>query len=312
MLPNSAGVTQPTDISRAFVDQIHPMQDSQISSTPVEMTKFDEAPAPDNAPSPPRSSLPSPQSSAIADAPAVGREASLHDSTFHPATETSAPMPLANPSAEDSPESLISTQTYNLPRPKAVPGNGPSTEKPPPLPLESEIIGPILLITLLLTNGARHPYKIDEKYLKKRNVNVEDNNPANMSTYTLKELIWRDWREGTAEQNVPVLGSLRINFHIVEWEARPSSPSSIRLIYYGKLLDDKMRLHGKHWDIRRFDLKLIALLLECKFSVGPTAHVVHMTVKPQDVVDEEDAKMKTGGKDREGSERSHGCRCVIL
>lgn len=179
------------------MDQIHPMQNSQISSTPVEMTKFDEAPAPDNVPPQPRSSLPSPQSAAIADTPAEGREPNLHDSTSHPATETSAPAPLANTSA-DSPESLISTQTYNPSRPKTVPGNGPSTEKPPPLPLESEIIGPILLITLLLTNGVRHPYKIDEKYLKKRSINVEDNNPANMSTYTLKELIWRDWREGTA------------------------------------------------------------------------------------------------------------------
>lgn len=52
------------------------------------------------------------------------------------------------------------------------------------------------MITLLLINGARHPYKIDEKYLKKRSVSVEDNNPINLSTYTLKELIWREWREG--------------------------------------------------------------------------------------------------------------------
>lgn len=57
------------------------------------------------------------------------------------------------------------------------------------------------MITLLLTNGARHPYKIDEKYLKKRSVNVEGNNPINMSTYTLKELIWREWREGKSSLN---------------------------------------------------------------------------------------------------------------
>lgn len=50
---------------------------------------------------------------------------------------------------------------------------------------------------LLLTTGARHPYKIDEKYLKKRNVTVEAMDPYNISVYTLKELIWRDWREGT-------------------------------------------------------------------------------------------------------------------
>ena len=31
----------------------------------------------------------------------------------------------------------------------------------------------------------------------------------------------------------------------VEWEPRPASPSSIRLIHFGKLLDDKAHLKGK-------------------------------------------------------------------
>lgn len=56
--------------------------------------------------------------------------------------------------------------------------------------------GPAVMITLLLPTGARHPFKIDEKYLKKRNVTVEEMNPMNISVYTMKELIWRDWREG--------------------------------------------------------------------------------------------------------------------
>ena len=30
-----------------------------------------------------------------------------------------------------------------------------------------------------------------------------------------------------------------------DWEIRPSSPSAIRLIYYGKMLEDKSRLHGE-------------------------------------------------------------------
>jgi hypothetical protein len=51
---------------------------------------------------------------------------------------------------------------------------------------------------LLPSTGARHPYKIDERYLKKRNVTIEDMDPYNISVYTLKELIWRDWREGTS------------------------------------------------------------------------------------------------------------------
>lgn len=48
--------------------------------------------------------------------------------------------------------------------------------------------------------------------------------PFSISVYTLKELILREWRE--------------------EWEAQPSSPSSIRLIFFGRLLDDKTPLRG--------------------------------------------------------------------
>ena len=84
-----------------------------------------------------------------------------------------------------------------LTREKTVPAIGPATDKPTPVPKESEIEGPVLFITLLLSStGARHPYKLDEKYLRKRNVTVEGNNPINISLYKLKELILRDWREG--------------------------------------------------------------------------------------------------------------------
>lgn len=61
---------------------------------------------------------------------------------------------------------------------------------------EMEDSGPSLVITLLLITGARHPFKIDGKYLKKRGVNVENHDPFSMSVYTLKELIWREWRAG--------------------------------------------------------------------------------------------------------------------
>lgn len=115
-------------------------------------------------------------------------------------------------------------------------------------------MGPSLMITLLLNTGARHPYKIDEKYLKKRNVSVSGNDPVNMSVYTLKELIWRDWREGNILQLLycsdlrPCRSAgvgLRLTNGSLEWEARPSSPSSIRLIHFGKLLDDKAHLKGE-------------------------------------------------------------------
>jgi hypothetical protein len=54
------------------------------------------------------------------------------------------------------------------------------------------------------------------------------------------------------------------------------------------------------------------LRAECKFN-GEAANVVHMTVRPQDVVDEEDAqKNKANSRERDGEESQGGCRCVIL
>lgn len=61
---------------------------------------------------------------------------------------------------------------------------------------EVEDAGPELVITLLLITGARHPFKIDRKYLRRRSVKVDNDDPFNMSVYTLKELIWREWRSG--------------------------------------------------------------------------------------------------------------------
>lgn len=110
--------------------------------------------------------------------------------------------------------------------------------------------GPVLAITLLLHTGARHPYKIDERYLAKRGVDVPSQteagkpDPYSISVYTLKELILREWRD--------------------EWEPRPSSPSSIRLIFFGRLLDDKTPLRGKlSLLFRYFEIYLRAITNPC-------------------------------------------------
>lgn len=95
----------------------------------------------------------------------------------------------------------------------------------------NSVDGPVCNITLLLPTGARHPYKIDDKYLSKRNVDVPEitesgkKDPFSISVYKLKELILREWRD--------------------EWEGKPASPSSIRLIHFGKLLDDKEQLNSE-------------------------------------------------------------------
>ncbi|KAJ4408753.1 hypothetical protein N0V91_003009 [Didymella pomorum] len=181
-----------------------------------------------------------------------------------------------NPSESAQPAASSSTATparNELNRTETEAALGPSTDGPAARPDNSN--GPTLVIMLLLTTGARHPYKIDEKYLKKRNMQVDEMNPYNLSVYNLKELIWRDWRE--------------------EWEPRPTSPSSIRLINFGRILDDN------------------SALKDCRFNTDEP-NVVHMTVKPQEVVDdEENAKTGKSAKTRDdGEEPTAGCRCVIL
>ncbi|GIJ86014.1 hypothetical protein Asppvi_004887 [Aspergillus pseudoviridinutans] len=168
----------------------------------------------------------------------------------------------------DKPPDTAGLDTADTPVPEPLPGASDAAAK------EVEDSGPSLNITLLLTTGSRHPFEIDGKYLRKRGINVEGNDPFAMSVYTLKELIWKDWRQ--------------------DWESQPTSPSSIRLISFGKLLDDKSPLS------------------DCKFNKD-APNVVHMTVKPQEIVDEEDAKAAKApySRERESSERSPGCRCII-
>jgi len=209
-----------------------------------------------------------------------------------PQSETSAPTPSSNPpqqatslnppndpSAATAPVSSAPLQS-DAP-PAAPPVDGPS-DSPGIAPAETSTATsqqappPVVAITLLLTNGARHPYKIDEKYLRKRNIDVEDMDPFNISVFTLKELIWRDWRD--------------------DWEQKPLSPGSIRLIHFGRMLDDKSPLR------------------ECRFN-AESPNVVHMTVKPQEMTEDEEQHTKGGKAGRSGSdgeERTAGCRCVIL
>lgn len=99
-------------------------------------------------------------------------------------------------------------------------------------PVTSATSALICNITLLLPTGNRHPFKIDDRYLTKRGVEVPDvteaglKDPFSISVYKLKELILREWRE--------------------DWESKPASPSSIRLIHFGKLLDDKEQLRSTY------------------------------------------------------------------
>ncbi|KAL9035426.1 MAG: hypothetical protein Q9214_006588 [Letrouitia sp. 1 TL-2023] len=121
---------------------------------------------------------------------------------------------LATPSAELPNETALSNSLDRLSDPKIIPPVALPREKttsvisPPPdnsipSPKELDLGTPSLLITLLLINGVRHPFRIDERFMTKRNVKVDGNNPVNMSVYTLKELIWREWRDGKRPRFIP-------------------------------------------------------------------------------------------------------------
>lgn len=171
--------------------------------------------------------------------------APVADATTTHATTAPSSSAAAVQSKPDSPE-----QSF-VPPPASPKGKEKEAPAPPPPPAkESQDVmaigpavddvkntvggsaeGPVCKITLLLTSGSRHPYKIDAKYLHRRNVEIPDKtdddqpDPFSISVYTLKELILREWRS--------------------DWEAKPASPSSIRLIHFGKLLDDKEPLKSK-------------------------------------------------------------------
>ncbi|KAL2196711.1 ubiquitin-related domain-containing protein [Corynascus similis CBS 632.67] len=171
-----------------------------------------------------------------------------------------SPAPAEKPREGDS----LSIKPSDIPQPAVTPSHPDA---------------PVCAITLLLPTGARHPYKIDEKYLSKRNVDVPDltesgaRDPFSISVYKLKELILREWRE--------------------EWEGKPASPSSIRLIHFGKLLDDKEQLK------------------KYQFSQD-SPNVVHMSVRPPEMMEEEEAtNSKASGREGRTRDGGSGC-CVIL
>ena len=119
-------------------------------------------------------------------------QVSIPPATQHSATQGPSATPILFTASEDPINPKPSSQTREAARPAI----GPAIDTSLPTSKETEVEGPVLHITLLLTTGARHPFRLDQRYLKKRSVEVEDNNPINMSLYKLKELILRDWREG--------------------------------------------------------------------------------------------------------------------
>lgn len=144
-----------------------------------------------DAPAQPAAHEADPQPSSVEMSNLTPQSAPEPDSSIPPVASTPNATPQDSDVQHDAPQqpspepALVRSETEAI---------GPASDTPAAKPDPAS--GPQVVITLLLTSGARHPYKIDEKYLRKRNVTVENMDPFNISVYTLKELIWRDWREG--------------------------------------------------------------------------------------------------------------------
>ena len=188
--PADTTSTNPVNVPNPLASHAQPADNTPASSTPLELSNL----GPHATGDPPESATTSEP---------LAREGQL-SAPLHPDPTA---VQQASPEKSQSIQhglSMPSTQEIDpapappLKREQTAPAIGPSSDKPTPLPKEAETAG-VLMITLLLTSGARHPYKIDDKYIKKRNVNIEGNNPINLSIYDLKNLIWREWREGEGQ-----------------------------------------------------------------------------------------------------------------
>ncbi|KAK2747550.1 hypothetical protein FQN57_002043 [Myotisia sp. PD_48] len=186
------------------------------------------------------------------------------------------PQPPSSPPQQPPQEQQVPTPSAESAKildndPSSIGAPGPSSSDTPTSPIspsKEDDSGPVLFLNLLLISGAKHPFKIDGKYLRKREVSVPDHDPYRISVYTLKELIWREWRSG-------MIGKLARH------------PPALYDLYHS----------GEY----------------CRFN-HEAPNIVHMTVRPQEIVDEEDAKAakSSHGRDREDSESSPSCRCIIF
>ena len=191
---------------------------------------------------------------AVKDAPLLSTELVGEASSNTPpasetiATEEKSTIPTTELTSSISP----GYNTAHLPVPSRAPEVSPSAAEDipqrqypdPPITLEPSQPIPIpideagtfpapptraksLSITLLLISGVRYPFTINSEYMSRHNVQVTDQDPMQMGVFTLKECIWKEWKDE-------------------EWNVKPPSANFIRLIHFGRLLDDRQQLKGTY------------------------------------------------------------------
>ncbi|KAK9359199.1 hypothetical protein V1504DRAFT_458708 [Lipomyces starkeyi] len=133
---------------------------------------------------------------------------------------------------------------------------------------KSIIVSP-LTVTLLLISGLRASITIDREYMKGHSLGLRE--PESLTVLTLKECIWKDWKE--------------------EWGGRPGGTEYIRLIHFGRLLDDKDSLGAS------------------QLSRTNMYNVLHMSIRPASIVDNNTtprgSKHRSSNTNNDRSSRHH-------
>jgi hypothetical protein len=191
--PHPPGISE----SRPFDSNINNQDSNSTSQPPIEMNPLNpstsepthldgvDIPTSDFAITPPTGSPTQPSHPVVSLNEAAAAPADQTEST----TKSHTPTALAGSEPKEGASEEQDTASASA--------IGPSTNlSPADMHAPSAEDGPILKMSLLLTNGNKHPFSITNKYLTKRKIKATNDDIMEISVYSLKELIWTDWRAG--------------------------------------------------------------------------------------------------------------------
>lgn len=155
--------------------------------------------------------------------------AAAPDTTSHrPDTTTNTQLEAAEPAVEEKQPPPADSEITSSPSPSKGGIHPPTSHSALHLPADARTdngAADTVHLTLLHPSGLRHPFVLNPQYLRSHHVAAADD-PWQISVYTLKKLVWRDWR--------------------AEWEARPLTPGAVRLISFGRMLEERNVLGGEY------------------------------------------------------------------
>jgi hypothetical protein len=185
------GPSEAMEIPNTHLEPPQPIQTTPISSTSVEMSKLEHRP---------RSS----SREGSRDITSIHNGEEVSTEHRNPAEISSALSPSILPPPEPSIFSPGENASHNTPRPRrswrasSWLCNWSSSDQPTPIPKGSRLYRSHTGDYITFADRCEASVQDGWEVPKEENVNVPDNNPIRMSVYTLKELIWTEWREGTA------------------------------------------------------------------------------------------------------------------